>query len=80
MPVLELAFQLAPTLPRAREPPRDAVFGDDLYQARAASLAVSLEARVQVMGGAEIVPSVLAPPKGVLGIGRALSPLYRGSK
>jgi hypothetical protein len=58
MPVLESAFQLAPTLPRARECPRDAVFGDDLYQACAASLAVSPEACVQVMGEAEIVPGV----------------------
>ena len=80
MPVLELAFQLASTFPRAREPPRDAVLGNDLYQACTASLAVSLEACLQVMGGAEIVPGVLTPLRGVLWIGRALSPLYRGLK
>ena len=70
MLVLELAFQPAPTLPCTREPPCDAMLGNDLYQARAASLAVSLEACLQVMSGAEIVPGVLTPLRGVLGIGR----------
>ena len=69
MPVLELAFEFAPTLPRARERPGDAVLGDDLHEACAVALAVSFEPCFQVVGGPEMVASVLAPLRGVLGIG-----------